>query len=410
MINNTLSIKRYTAVIIILLLLPFTLLHANFRDYFPVSLSDKAYVSFIACEPGDEVYTVFGHAAIRIKDSQNGIDHCYHWGIFDYNTTDFIYRFVKGETDYEMGIYPTHLFMSEYIYRQSTVYEAIINLTPEEKQHIYENLLTNYEPQNRKYRYNYVFDNCSTRPVNLILSSFNRPTCYDTKRKESTFRDIISMYTKKGSLLCIGIDIIVGSHADKNITDYESTAFPLLALEYLQHSKLDSSTTAPFLILRDNTIYRGIDRLTQTKSPMRHLYCSLCILITILILIHYHKTRTIPKITFTVFLTISTLFGLLITFLTFFSEHPLVGYNYNALWLNPMHFLLIIAIFMKPNKYTSYTSLFFLITTAAAGIIYLLGIQHPCSPIICLWTVYLAISATIFLQSKQIATPHQNEY
>ena len=129
-------------------------------------LSDQSTISLLTCEPGPAVYAKFGHTAIRITDPQNDFDIVFHYGIFDFSSDHFIARFVKGETDYQLGALPFRYFMPEYVERNSSVYEQKLNLTLEEKQKNYDALIENYQPKIVIYRYNFIYD---TAPHDIFL-------------------------------------------------------------------------------------------------------------------------------------------------------------------------------------------------------------------------------------------------
>ena len=96
------------------------------------SISDEAKFYLVTCEPGEEVYARFGHSGIRVYDPVTGIDEVFHWGLFSFDTPNFIGRFISGNTDYEMGVFGTKYFMREYIQRGSSVYAQELNLTAEQ--------------------------------------------------------------------------------------------------------------------------------------------------------------------------------------------------------------------------------------------------------------------------------------
>ena len=133
---------------------------------------DSVVVSLITCAPGSEVYELCGHEALRVRGVYKGqqIDTAWNYGVFDFNAPNFIYRFVKGETDYMLAGYPFEYFMPEYIDTGRKVIEQDLNLTDEQAVRLYEMLLEEGKPENRTYRYNYVRDNCATRIVDRIDS------------------------------------------------------------------------------------------------------------------------------------------------------------------------------------------------------------------------------------------------
>src|ERR1035437_7946754 len=95
-----------------------------------ITFSDSTVISLITCSPGEEVYSKFGHTAIRINDPKNGNDFVFNYGIFSFETENFYYKFIKGETDYQLGIYDTRYFLPEYAERNSIVWEQVLSMTP----------------------------------------------------------------------------------------------------------------------------------------------------------------------------------------------------------------------------------------------------------------------------------------
>ena len=175
--------------------------------------NDSTYrVSIITCYPGQQVYALYGHTAIRIQNGDR--DMAYNFGMFSFNKPNFIYRFVKGETDYALGSYPFVYFMPEYIQRNSKVVEQVLNIDNNQARALYEKLEYLALPENREYRYNYVLDNCATRPRDLVeeaVGGINYPVPADTTL---TFRDIMCQYSPNYPWYQFGIDLALGSGID----------------------------------------------------------------------------------------------------------------------------------------------------------------------------------------------------
>ena len=135
----------------------------------PGILPDTLQVSLLTCGPGTEVYELFGHTALRVKQQRpGGFDYVFNYGMFNFDVPGFIWRFTKGETDYCLGINDFPDFLLNYQFRESKVDEQVLNLTPIQSRALFEALLVNAMPQNRVYRYNFLFDNCATRPRNMV--------------------------------------------------------------------------------------------------------------------------------------------------------------------------------------------------------------------------------------------------
>ena len=156
-------------------------------------LSDEAQISILTAAPSDdEVYTLYGHTAIRVKDSLYKLDTVFNYGIFDFSKPNFIYRFTKGETDYKLAAYNFSHYIIEYQMRGSEVTEQVLNLTPEEINKIWNALTVNAQPENAVYRYNFFFDNCATRPVAIVEEQVNGKVKYNNPPEPQTFRDLIN--------------------------------------------------------------------------------------------------------------------------------------------------------------------------------------------------------------------------
>ena len=118
----------------------------------PDSVLSAPTVSLLTCAPGCDIYELEGHTGLRLKFP--GSDMVANWGLFDFDSPNFVYRFVKGETDYMAGICPTDLFLTQYIHEHRRVTEQVLNLTPQQAMRVMEMVMENCTPQNRVYRYN----------------------------------------------------------------------------------------------------------------------------------------------------------------------------------------------------------------------------------------------------------------
>jgi hypothetical protein len=302
-------------------------------------ISDKAEFYFITCEPGEDIYARFGHTGLRICDSTIGIDLVAHWGLFSFETPNFVGKFILGETDYQMGIFETKYFLQEYVNRGSSVYAQQLNLTYEQKKELWLKLWENYKPENRTYRYNFIYNNCATRPFHLILSILSQDGKIKNEIAKITYRDIINSYISINSGYNLGINLIIGSEADNYITKEQSVSFPLYAMQTMDDVILTEDNSS----IVTNTHYLFQSKKVKDDKDMGYWVILLIpIVITTLSLFYTcRKKRYIPFITHCV-LIISGMVGLVIGFLWFMSQHPLVNNNINLLWCNPLNIILAI--------------------------------------------------------------------
>jgi len=316
-----------------------------------ISISDSATISLITCSPGEEAYSKFGHTAIRIKDPSKGVDVVFNYGIFSFETENFYYKFIKGETDYQLGVYETGFFLPEYAARNSIVWEQVINLTPSEKRSLINNLLTNYEPQNRIYRYNFIFDNCSTRPRDKIISAINGYIKFQPANESNTFRQWIGVYVGTDTWLKLGIDVIFGMDADKTATQNESMFLPEVLMSDFQNAEIYTfeGQSRKLVVQKPNILVEKKEVREPTSSwLLKPMTISLFLLLVGIIITLWDIKRKLHfKLFDTVILIITGLGGLIAFYLMFFSAHPLVRFNLNLLWLNPLNLVVAVLIWIK---------------------------------------------------------------
>ncbi len=320
----------------------------------PIPFSDSVEVSLLSCEPGDAVYARFGHTALRIRDN-SGRDMSYNYGIFDFRTDNFYWKFLRGHTDYLLGVYPTEYFLEEYRERESTVWEQVLNLTTAEKQKLIALLNENYQPENRTYRYNFVFDNCATRPKVMLQRALSGELSYQSAYSSETYRQLISGYISNDAWLHLGINLIFGADAEQKAGQTGAAFLPLLLRDDLQNAKIEISTdgAAPRpLVLNTHTVAGTFQKkIPETPWWLHPLFFSLLWLGAGMVLtFRKHKTSLSSKSFDAVLYTFTALAGLLIFMLSFFSEHPLVGSNWNLLWLNPLNLLPAVWIWKRKNR------------------------------------------------------------
>ena len=193
-----------------------------------IKLSDEAQISILTAAPSDEaVFTLYGHTAVRVKDSLHKIDLVFNYGIFDFSKPNFIYRFAKGETDYKLAAYNFQHYIIEYQMRGSEVTEQVLNFTPDEINKVWNALYINVQPENCVYRYNFFFDNCATRPVAIVEEQVDGKIKYNDPPEPQTFRDLINYCTRNNSWLTFGCDLALGSPTDRVATPHEMMFLPV---------------------------------------------------------------------------------------------------------------------------------------------------------------------------------------
>lgn len=232
--------------------------------------ADSLSVSFITCYPGPEIYELYGHEAVRIKGE--GRDSVWNYGIFDFRKPNFVYRFVKGETDYMVAGYPFGWFLPEYISRGSRIVEQKLNLSQPEARKLLSMLQTESLPQNREYRYNYVKNNCATRIHQLLDSAASSRVIYPDSVAFGTFRNEMRAYNKNYPWYQFGIDIALGSGIDKPLKARDEMFVPVEMMRMVDGARLEDGRP---LVRESIVINEGVDATLPPLPGMLRLYSGL---------------------------------------------------------------------------------------------------------------------------------------
>ena len=306
-------------------------------------LSDQAQIHLLTCTQGEQVWSKYGHTAVRVIDPANHLDIVFNYGLFNLMADDFYIKFVKGETYYQLGIEPYSYFVAFYSSIGRTTYWQELNLSVEQKQRIYDALITNYRPENRYYLYNFVFDNCATRPYHLIKQALQDTVKSDYQGYVNhDFRTTISHYTGPHSWVDFGINLVFGKEADQAMTNEERLFLPEELMNYFAHARLSDGTP---LVLRQE-----IGPFSPVHIPW-YANCWLgiaffALLMLLLTLYDRHKQRLTIAVDIILCIFYLLLIALVI-FLTFFSCHPLVGFNWRLILLPLIHLCARLVYFIR---------------------------------------------------------------
>ncbi|MDO4995442.1 MAG: DUF4105 domain-containing protein [Bacteroidales bacterium] len=315
---------------------------------------DQIFISLLTCSPGTEPYTLFGHTAIHMRnEGLKGFDYVFNYGLFDYSAKNFVWRFVKGETDYELGAEPTDFFMSRYVDEGHTVWEQELNLTTEEKKQLFALIVWNALPANKMYRYNFLYDNCTTRARDAFQRAMGEVrVAYPPNTDVLTFRDIIHGYTSVSPWVELGIDMVLGQEVDRPL-DYRNRMFvPSRYHNLVKEAALEypDGTVKPFV--RKEKIWEPTQELKQTPgfplSPVLTMWLVFALTVAVSAIDGYR--RRVSLWLDVLLLGVQGVSGLLVAFLFFFSEHPAVGTNWLIVVLNPLVFALMLLMFKRRSR------------------------------------------------------------
>ncbi|WP_375338157.1 DUF4105 domain-containing protein [Bacteroides sp. ET336] len=300
---------------------------------------DSIQFSLLTCSPGTEIYSLFGHTAIRYQNYTQNKDIVFNYGMFSFSSPNFIYRFVKGETDYQLGVNDFRSFEAEYMFRGSSVYQQILNLTYEEKLKLQNLLFTNYLPQNRVYRYNYFYDNCTTRARDQIEKCIDGDVEYPNSVPDKTFRGIIHEFTKGFDWEEFGIDLCLGAGADKPIGIRQQMFSPFYMRSFAESAfiKDENGNTRPLVLKEEVIVDADTVDAAESSFSFSPIACATFFLFLNVVIAFVQIVRKKIYWFWDLILYLSQgLAGCIIAFLFFFSTHPTVDSNWLILLFNPI--------------------------------------------------------------------------
>ena len=297
---------------------------------------DSVRISLLTCAPGSEIYALFGHSAIRYENPEKDQDWVFNYGMFSFKEPNFVMRFVKGETDYQLGVVPFRYFETEYALRGSSVYQQVLNLTDEEKVKLISLLEENYLPSNRVYRYNYFYDNCTTRARDKVEESIQGKVVYPETEKEVSFRDIIHEFTAGSEWGEFGIDLCLGSEADEPIDERKQMFAPFYMMEAARGAMIHRADTVVPLVLEE---FKVVDAVLEDEPafPLSPMTCAMGLLVATAFVVGWGIRKGRPCLAWNVLMFfLQGLGGCIVAFLFFFSLHPTVGSNWLLMLFHPL--------------------------------------------------------------------------
>lgn len=299
----------------------------------PQPLSACAEIQLLTCTPGNAVWSKYGHTGIRVLDKDQNLDIVFNYGIFDLTADDFYIKFLRGETYYQLGIEPYPYFEKFYRHFGRKTYWQELNLTQSQKQQVFDALLTNYQPENRFYLYNFVFDNCATRPYYLIKHALGDSIISNYKGFSGVdFRQAISHYTGKNSWVDFGINLIFGSEANVAMTNEERLFLPEELMNYMAQAELADGTK---LVKKQQIEAFPAAQVTWYANCWLGIGLFAIVLLAISLI-----DRRRHKLSWGVDVVLIILYLILtsiVVYMTFYSCHPLVGFNWRLILLPIIH-------------------------------------------------------------------------
>lgn len=313
----------------------------------PADTPIETKVSLITIYPGSEVYELYGHTELRVRNGDS--DMFYNYGLFDFFVPGFAMHFIAGQTDYVCGAFPYDLALSGYAGRK--VVEQELALTPQEAANVRDYLRNNVLPENATYRYKFLSNNCATRPRDIIEKALGGRLHYTSQASRSTYRDMLRGYNANYAWEEFGIDLALGSSIDTLVTLRQEMFSPMKLMQHMTGATVDRDGVQVPLVSATRVLVEGSDKgLVKDPTPfiLSPLFFALLLLIITLLITRYDVRRGKASRWYDVLLyTLYGLWGIVLFFLIFISTHEATSPNFNGLWLHPFYLLIPLLMWFK---------------------------------------------------------------
>lgn len=334
------------------------LLSISFLLFFSISFSQpdscSLRISLLTCDPGEELYSTFGHTAIRVQDPVSGTDIVFNYGTFEFNP-EFYKKFVLSKLNYYLSMELYENFIYAYQYESRSVREQVFQLSCTEKERLFSALKENAKAENRYYKYDFLFDNCTTRARDIVRK--NTDTAVSTRNilgsSNPTFRDLLHTYLDRGGQYWskLGIDLLLGSKIDREVTNEESTFLPDYLLKAFDSTTVGSGqlVSAPQTIL---SMSSPLNKGSLFRPSI--VFSVLAVLILVLSFFRSSGIRRTLRIFDHLFFLLLGLAGLILLFMWFGTDHHSCANNYNLFWALPTHIIMAFLLHLDRNWVRTY--------------------------------------------------------
>jgi hypothetical protein len=357
-------------------------------------------ISLITCTPGAELYSVFGHNALRIVDSAAGTDIAYNFGTFNFDDPDFYTKFVRGKLQYFLSQENFNDFLYAYQYFKRGVSEQVLDLTDAEKKAIQQALFENLSEENRYYKYDFFYDNCSTRLRDIIFKSkskdaFNPPPFV---QEGLTFRDHLHTYLDRAEMMWtrLGIDIILGLEADTKMSISDAMFLP----EFLAKG-VNATDVKNKKLTNEEAVLIPDAQPVPTKSPFWQTPLFVFLVLSLLMILpKVSKNQLINNIqgivTRVVFMS-AGLIGLLLVFMWIGTDHQSTARNLNLVWAFPLQLVFAFKLNNLPSWLKAYAKIYAILVV----LLLLVSVIMPGSINYALYPLIMAMAYKTWFFSKQ---------
>lgn len=310
------------------------------------ALSDSSVVSLITILPGDRLYSLFGHTILRVRDPASGLDVGFNYGTFDFPESltgggAFVARFAYGRLDYKLSAAGSPLRTVEWYWREEgrPSIEQTLDLTPVQRREMFGALARNARPENATYRYDFFFDNCATRPRDVIESAAGGALRDRLPDPGTSFRRLLDPYLVERPGLDLAMDLGLGPPADAGTSGRDAAFLPEWLARWAAAARVEGPEATRPLVSRTDTLTWAPGAAEREPAPdwPRVLLWLVAVAGVWTTIRDLRSGRAMRRWLDGPLFTALGAAGVVLAFLAFVSIHVVTKGNLNLLWAFPLH-------------------------------------------------------------------------
>jgi hypothetical protein len=361
-------------------------------------------VSLLTADPGTELYSSFGHSAIRLREiGPDGRDLVFNFGTFDFDTPNFYGKFATGKLNYMLSVVPYDRFIIEYDYYKRGLREQVLDLNQEQKDFLLQHLDAQYAPERRFYKYDFFYNNCATKIRDAFDIAMGEQLVWsDSVAEEKTFRNLIDEFVLPLPWADFGIDLALGAVIDRPATELEKQFLPTyMEQAFANATILENGVSRPLVKQSRVLLEYPKEEAQQSLLNPTLIFWFLVVLFAALTLYGFKKGKLMKGLDVALFGSVGIL-GLVVAFLWFFTDHSATAWNWNILWAFPGHLVLVWGLVARPNAtWISSYLLFVMGATVMTLLFWIFGMQSFSPALIPILLLLLLRANFLFYNRKK---------
>ncbi len=361
-------------------------------------------VSLLTADPGTELYSSFGHSAIRMREiGPDGRDLVFNFGTFDFDTPNFYGKFATGKLNYMLSIATYDRFIIEYDYYKRGLREQVLDLNQDQKDFLLQHLDAQYDPARRFYKYDFFYNNCATKIRDAFDIAMGEQLVWsDSIAEEKTFRNLIDEFVLPLPWADFGIDLALGAVIDRPATELEKQFLPTYMEQAFANATIVENGVSRPLVKQSRVLLEyPKENAQQSLLNPSVVFWLLAVVFAALTLYGFKKGKLMKGLDVALFGTVGIL-GVVVTFLWFFTDHSATAWNWNILWAFPGHLVLVWGLVARPNaNWISSYLLFAMGATVMTLLFWIFGLQSFSPALIPILLLLLLRANFLFYNRKK---------